>query len=185
MKRIDAESETLIACEVADSLTVGGNQTTGFTGDCVAMPPPMGFMWQSGLGGSFEEEGMGTLIKNQTPAVAFAQNQQDEIREMSVAGALASEPGMKQQTYIKQHLAVRRLTPRECERLQGFPDDWTLVPVKKVNRNRLKSPKTEKYIEINGEVWQLAADGPRYKALGNSMATTVMAWLGRRIQATR
>jgi len=55
--------------------------------------------------------------------------------------------------------AVRRLTPRECERLQGFPDDYTLVP------NRGKP----------------AADGPRYKALGNSMAAPVMRWIGERI----
>lgn len=51
--------------------------------------------------------------------------------------------------------AVRRLTPRECERLQGFPDDYTAIPK--------------------------AADGPRYKALGNSMAVPVMAWIGERI----
>jgi len=55
---------------------------------------------------------------------------------------------------------VRRLTPRECERLQGFPDDWTLI-------NYRKRP---------------AKDGPRYKAIGNSMAVPVMAWLGRRIE---
>ncbi len=55
---------------------------------------------------------------------------------------------------------VRRLTPRECERLQGFPDDYTLIPY------RGKS----------------AADGPRYKALGNSMAINVMSWVGARIQ---
>ncbi len=57
--------------------------------------------------------------------------------------------------------AVRRLTPRECERLQGFPDDYTLVP------NRGKP----------------MADGPRYKALGNSMAVPVMRWIGERIEA--
>jgi DNA (cytosine-5)-methyltransferase 1 len=56
--------------------------------------------------------------------------------------------------------AVRRLTPRECERLQGFPDDYTLVP------HRGKP----------------AADGPRYRAIGNSMAVPVMRWIGRRIQ---
>lgn len=57
--------------------------------------------------------------------------------------------------------AVRRLTPRECERLQGFPDDWTLV-------------------EHRGKP---AADGPRYRALGNSMAVPVIRWIGRRIDA--
>jgi DNA (cytosine-5)-methyltransferase 1 len=56
--------------------------------------------------------------------------------------------------------AVRRLTPRECERLQGFPDDYTLTP----HRNKPM------------------ADGPRYKALGNSMAVPVMHWIGKRIQ---
>jgi DNA (cytosine-5)-methyltransferase 1 len=92
-------------------------------------------------------------------AVAFAQNQRDELRTMDVAGALASEPGMKQQTYLHQAMSVRRLTPRECDRLQGFPDDYELVPY----RNKP------------------AADGPRYKALGNSMAVPVMAWIGQRI----
>ena len=56
-------------------------------------------------------------------------------------------------------MVVRRLTPRECERLQGFPDDYTLVTY----RNKP------------------AADGPRYKALGNSMAVPVMRWIGERI----
>lgn len=54
---------------------------------------------------------------------------------------------------------VRRLTPRECERLQGFPDDWTLVPYR----------------------GGAAKDGPRYKAIGNSMAVNCMRWIGRRI----
>lgn len=62
---------------------------------------------------------------------------------------------------VQQGMAVRRLTPRECERLQGFPDDYTLVP------HRGKP----------------AADGPRYKALGNSMPVPVMNWIGRRITA--
>lgn len=57
-------------------------------------------------------------------------------------------------------MQVRRLTPRECERLQGFPDDYTDIPY----RNKL------------------ASDGPRYKALGNSMAVPVMRWIGQRIQ---
>src|SRR5690606_17316823 len=52
--------------------------------------------------------------------------------------------------------AVRRLTPRECERLQGFPDDWTLLDEK-------------------------TADSPRYKAIGNAVAVPVAEWIGRRI----
>ena len=57
-------------------------------------------------------------------------------------------------------MAVRRLTPIECERLQGFPDNYTNIPWRKA----IESP-----------------DGPRYKALGNSMAVPVMAWIGERI----
>ena len=53
------------------------------------------------------------------------------------------------------------MTPREAERLQGFSDDFTLVP----HRGKL------------------AADGPRYKAIGNSMAVPVVRWLGERIAA--
>ena len=68
--------------------------------------------------------------------------------------------GGSSRSYVAQSWAVRRLTPRECERLQGFPDDYTLIP-------RRGKP---------------AADGPRYKALGNSMAVNVMRWLGTRIQ---
>jgi site-specific DNA-cytosine methylase len=57
--------------------------------------------------------------------------------------------------------AIRRLTPRECERLQGFPDDYTLVSYRS----------------------KPAADGPRYKALGNSMAVPVIRWILMRIEA--
>jgi len=58
-------------------------------------------------------------------------------------------------------MAVRRLTPVECERLQGFPDNFTNIPWRK----SVESP-----------------DGPRYKALGNSMAVPVMNWIGQRIK---
>lgn len=69
--------------------------------------------------------------------------------------------------------AVRRLTPRECERLQGFPDDYTLIP------HRLLTKIGAEADPSNPKHW--AADGPRYKALGNSMAVNVMRWIGQRI----
>ena len=59
---------------------------------------------------------------------------------------------------------VRRITPRECERLQGFADDWTLVPYR-------------------GRTADRCPDRPRYKAMGNSMAVPVVRWIGRRIEA--
>ena len=81
-------------------------------------------------------------------------------------------------------MAVRRLTPVECERLQGFPDGWTLIPTDK--RRSLEADMI-KYLQLFrpelpfAEIQRLAADGPRYKALGNSMAVPVMPWLGKRI----
>lgn len=67
---------------------------------------------------------------------------------------------------------VRRLMPVECERLQGFPDDWTDIHKKVV---KLKDG-TYKAVVV-----EETPDTPRYKALGNSMAVNVMEWIGRRI----
>jgi DNA (cytosine-5)-methyltransferase 1 len=67
--------------------------------------------------------------------------------------------GGSSRRYVAERWAVRRLTPREWERLQGFPDDFTAIPG--------------------------AKDGPRYKALGNSMAINVMRYIGERILAAQ
>jgi DNA (cytosine-5)-methyltransferase 1 len=79
-------------------------------------------------------------------------------------------PGDPQFTLTKGHhhevitpMAVRRLTARECERLQGFPDDYSMIPWK-------GKPASE------------CPDGPRYKACGNSFAVPVVLWIGERIQ---
>lgn len=65
-------------------------------------------------------------------------------------------------TYVQTAMQVRRLTPTECERLQGFPDNYTRIPWR-------------------GRASEDCPDGPRYKALGNSMAVPVMRWIGARI----
>ncbi|EEZ7869865.1 Dam family site-specific DNA-(adenine-N6)-methyltransferase [Escherichia coli] len=79
---------------------------------------------------------------------------------------------------------MRRLTPVECERLQGFPDWHTLIPTekrKKVNSDELAYLHNH-YPDLSEEdAAMLAADGPRYKAIGNSMAIPVMRWIGDRI----
>lgn len=215
--------------DVSQTLTArartGGNQVP------LVQVQPLVFNLNAGItekGGGFalSEDVTPTLKTDHNPAVAFASNQRDEVRELEVAGALAAQPGIKQQTYIcradgqanamtsvdmaptltshakkdppliypaedsigedaliqrdmsatlsthntqtlitggreKRSLTVRRLTPRECERLQGFPDDYTDIPY----RNKEHAP-----------------DGPRYKALGNSMAVPVMRWIGERIR---
>jgi len=109
-------------------------------------------------GGDFIQ---GSAVRRLTPAVAFAQNQAGEVREGQVFNTLNtnSNASGRNMPLLRDSMTVRRLTPTECERLQGFPDDYTMIPY----RNRM------------------AADGPRYKAMGNSMAVPVMRWIGQRI----
>lgn len=90
------------------------------------------------------------------------QEGQTGVREYETAGTVRSDaPGSQPGgSLIRHRMAVRRLTPRECERLQGFPDDYTLIPYRR----------------------KPAADGPRYRAIGNSMAVPVMRWIGERMR---
>jgi DNA (cytosine-5)-methyltransferase 1 len=140
-QRYDAETETLIP-------THGG----GFD--------VMAFDWQSG-GDSrgLDPKPTAQLQRSQVPAVAFGET----ARTLSARhdGSPCADRGPD---VIAVQSAVRRLTPRECERLQGFPDDFTAIPYR--NKPADQCP-----------------DGPRYKALGNSMAVPVMRWIGERIAA--
>lgn len=106
----------------------------------------------------------------QPPAIAFAENSRSQIRlqngDGQITGPLSTGGGKPGQGYpaIATALSVRRLTPRECERLQGFSDDHTLIAWR-------------------GKAATVCPDGPRYKAIGNSMAVPVMRWIGERIAA--
>ena len=97
------------------------------------------------------------------PAIAFDARQSDVIQYGEKTGPLDTDAYTMG---IQTGTRVRRLTPRECERLQGFSDDYTLVPL-------LLKPRQTRV--------RWAADGPRYKALGNSWAVPCAAWIGRRI----
>lgn len=115
-------------------------------------------------------------------------------------GALRAGSGGSSRDYVATS-AVRRLTPRECERLQGFPDDWTLIPTWAKGAPKADAEETARWILQGDAAWRFGTpeeksaawerglkmarhpDGPRYKALGNSMAVPVMAWIGRRIAA--
>jgi DNA (cytosine-5)-methyltransferase 1 len=132
---------------------------------------PDGKGWQEGVAYTLE-------ARPEVQAVAFAQNQRDELRTMDVAGSLAAEPGMKQQTYVATQWAVRRLTVTECERLQGYPDGHTLIDF---GSRRTVEPDMAEYLRAKGVIVEAdnrtgklktnaAADGPRYKSLGNAWA---------------
>ncbi len=105
-----------------------------------------------------------SLDEGQTPVLAFP-------AELSGTQAASTE-GISPTLSVTHTIGVtvqktaRRLTPVECERLQGFPDNHTRIPW------RGKTPED-------------CPDGPRYKALGNSMAVPVMRWIGNRVQKTQ
>jgi DNA (cytosine-5)-methyltransferase 1 len=277
MGRQDYETETMIACSVSDSLTVGANQTTGFATDVVAHTlkaegfdagedgtgrgtplVPVAFR-TTGNDGVYETgdivHALTTATDPNAHVLAFSckdhgADAQDGVAptmramghadshanaggQLAVAfdlrgregGAIPEGPhetaniraasGGSSRSYVAQQAwainshagaadgdqtnrshanggpvglgiqegaayalrsrrtqavgtawAVRRLTPTECARLQGFPDDWARIPW----RGR---PASE------------CPDGPMYKAYGNSMACNVMRWIGRRIEMVR
>ena len=121
------------------------------------------FPWQSALDPIGKPTDLsGTLVKNQTMAVAVGTDLYNGNITGDVAATMGT-PGSSSNASgptVMQAMQVRRLTPVECERLQGFPDNYTDI--------KSKGKPTP--------------DGPRYKALGNSMAVPVMAWIGKRIQ---
>lgn len=121
--------------------------------------------------GEYAEDGMASTVK--------ARDSKDATDLVVNEVGSQAEPTVR---YI-----VRRLTPRECERLQGFPDDWTLIRFPSRAKKKFLQEVVAYLNSTTGRVWteaevrQLAADSHRYSAIGNSMAVPVMAWLGRRI----
>jgi DNA (cytosine-5)-methyltransferase 1 len=124
------------------------------------------FGWQNSSSQSMTLDNITpTLDRSKTPAVLTASSD----GKNPVIGALCARDykGVGNQyvsegkCIVESSMAVRRLTPIECERLQGFPDNYTNIPW----RGKPDSP-----------------DAPRYKAMGNSMAVPVMRWIGNRIQ---
>lgn len=100
------------------------------------------------------------------PTVVFSMRGREggsmpEMEPDDVAPALRGPGGGSSLPFVLPDVAVRRLTPRECERLFGFPDDWTLIPYR----------------------GKPAKDTPRYAALGNSIGIPPLEWIGRRIAA--
>jgi DNA (cytosine-5)-methyltransferase 1 len=134
-----------------------------------AVAQPMAYGIDGDQNGS--EELIGTLRSHHYEAARVAQPvafgfdgaQSDNPKATHQFSAEMSPPLIKSRAMSVggRDMAVRRLTPVECERLQGFPDNYTNIPWRK---------KPE------------APDGPRYKALGNSMAVPVMRWIGQRIK---
>lgn len=153
---------------IAPTLRAGGHTTSHANGG--VMPAIAFHVTQDPISGEVAPamgcggpQGCGT-IGVATPIDLRNALRADGATGVGTPGTGVGEPGEPANTLgtaalvgVAHGMAVRRLTPRECERLQGFPDDYTAIPG--------------------------AKDGPRYRALGNSMAVPVMRWLGRRIEA--
>ena len=114
-------------------------------------------------GDSVSEHVTPTLDKSKTPALLKAFDAYNQTVSDIPTSLRASTGGGVHDNTVMQDMQVRRLTPTECERLQGFPDNYTQIPYR--NKPAESCP-----------------DGPRYKAMGNSMAVPVMRWIGERIQ---
>ena len=123
---------------------------------------PVAFDWYASQSQSLPVDTICPPLKTtMQPAVAF-QTRGSNLDIGVIAGTIGSNADRASggAPMAQMGHAVRRLTPRECERLQGFPDDWTLIPYR----------------------GKPATDGPRYKAIGNSWAVNVARWVGRRIE---
>jgi len=109
-----------------------------------------------GGGGGGSLHSLVSIQSSDTP-VGVAENQRGEIREMDIAGTVSAGGGKPGSGYqaVRDGTVVRRLTERECERLQGYPDGWTA-----------------------GQ-----SGSARYRQLGNSVAVPVVEWIARRLIA--
>lgn len=141
----------------------------------------------SSTGQGFWSEGCGTLRAREQEshehlAVMSVHGTQDPDTNLELAHTLGRNNGAE--NAVLTELSVRRLTPVECERLQGFPDNHTFIPTQK--RKQITADEyayvRHHFPEMTAEeAYKRAVDGPRYKAIGNSMAVPCMAWIGRRI----
>jgi DNA (cytosine-5)-methyltransferase 1 len=131
--------------------------------------------WQEDIAYSLNNPGEGgrsdermVLAPDDDPVAGFRPGQSATSRNVSyeedMAPTLEGGGGGNNRPALQAGMAVRRLTPIECERLQGMPDNHTRVAWR-------------------GKEWEDCPDGPRYKAIGNSMAVPVINWLGRQIES--
>ena len=114
------------------------------------------------LAGTIQRGGSGGRHDGVMVPTEIYQDSEFGVQAYDQAGTLRAGRIPAHQMTLQQS-TVRRLTPVECERLQGFPDNFTAIPWRKKDADQ-------------------CPDGPRYKALGNSMAVPVMRWIGERIQ---
>jgi DNA (cytosine-5)-methyltransferase 1 len=159
MGRVDYETESFVIHGTQDLFALGRDNG----GENVLAFSAKDYLGDVSKNVSPTLRACGSQSSNQNSGhwVAIHENNRSEVRLSDISYTLNTQGGKPGQGYQATYdgQRVRRLTPVECERLQGFPDNYTNVT------HRGKP----------------AADGPRYKALGNSKATNCVQWLGVRI----
>lgn len=170
MGRIDYETESFVCQAVngdlAHTLTASASKGNTEDGCGRGVPTIAVHGTQDPIHSEHCAHALGRNSGQENAVVCGIQNATRGKSQNGLGVAPPTEPmytldqGSQHGVCTQSDLAVRRLTPIECERLQGFPDGWTAVPF----RGR-----------------DVAADGNRYKAIGNSMAVPVMRWIGQRI----
>ena len=163
----DPTTETLPVAFDAYNNNVTGDvtKTIDTEQDYHHVPIAFGAQNSTSQGDSVSTEVTPTLDKSKTPAVAFDWKMGAKARSIALTKELSPTISTNADRYavFRGLIPVRRLTPIECERLQGFPDGYTQIAW----RNKAAGA---------------CPDGPRYKAMGNSMAVPVMYWIGKRIE---
>jgi DNA (cytosine-5)-methyltransferase 1 len=176
-KRYDSETDTMIPVGIPDVMSTLTSSTAGISRPgnaatehetyipmaqpisihphCIGRSPEAGPQ-----GKEYLLDGSAYCMDSRGQPQAVAQPIAFHATQDPINGPISPALGSNMYAGVQQHMAVRRLTPVECERLQGFPDNYTAIPW----RGKEETP-----------------DGPRYKALGNSMAVPVMKWIGERI----
>lgn len=172
MGRIDYESETMIAHALrGEGFDASEDGTGRGTPIVLVIAPPVAASLtrgaESGGKGGYagrRQEDDSNIVAHAIQAGALRENPDAGPDGVGVQSDIAYTLEARAEVQAVQcEWAVRRLMPVECERLQAFEDNYTAIPFR----------------------GKLATDGPRYKALGNSMAVNVMRWLGRRIDLVR
>ena len=163
----DAQARHIVPAPIAQrNRGIEGDNYETLRADCHgALPMVAHALAHDGFDASEDGTGRGTPLVTVGYTVHGTNKTARTASETEIAGSIRTKPPGSQEnsstTIALSQMGVRRLTPTECERLQGFPDGWTCLCD--------KEPCA-------------CSDSPRYRALGNAVTVNVISWLGRRLQ---
>lgn len=197
--RMDFETETFLVAPAATAIRTANTSANGHgisdelahtldqaQGQCIAFPANLSATQCAST------ENLAPAMGAKNPTAVAVQASQSGVRLNETVGTLDANYGSRRHNGVMQGMQVRRLTPVECERLQGFPDGYTDIPWTEYQRIQKRAAKAGTSFEaelrkhgkvLRGPDMPACPDGPRYKALGNSWAVPNVRWIGQRIDA--